>query len=590
MDSPNSSHHKLSTALYKYDLAEKIGQGSFGVVRRGKNEATGEDVAIKQLVHICEDKGMIRRVLREVRIMHSLQHINVLALKDLLFDRGALYFVMELCCIDLYVLSYVDHEAYSQLEPRDFVEIMKQVLKGLQHMHSVGVVHRDIKPSNVLVNYRLEVKICDFGLSRQLPGATSAADSDSVATEEELSKECNPAMLSNVPMTPYVVTRWYRAPEILLTDGVYDCAQDVWAAACTFAEFAMRKPLFPGSCSVNQLRLIIRGIGSPRDDDLAFAGISSRGLHFLNEKRPYSDGGLAAQLARTSLGSAHPQFVQLLRSMLQFNPIHRLQCETALKLPIFNLYGASDATRGLPPAGNCKSRVRDAQVSFIPQRSPAPALQGLSLDDIESCTNSRGPLLALLRKEVETTQTSIRERNRIAQGDDDGKLTEEWQSSNVPGSTDSSSTAASGTTDKEETEETESTSYGLTTAATATKGKENVPPPRLSALSPCSEISESCEAGAAYCIDSDDENTSVCTVETEDSGLPQWSSEQLSSALDSPRAELKQQLKAPSPQPPIQRKGGNGLVARVSKLVASVATGTRKAVDRTLRNLDGLKD
>jgi len=142
--------------------------------------------------------------------------------------------------------------------------------------------------------------------------------------------------LCEVPMTPYVVTRWYRAPEVLLTDGCYDCAQvrpptaafavilqllvftltqpstalhctalhccslpaltsrhfclqphppppphththtpkqDVWAAGCTFAEFVARKPLFPGNCSVDQLRLIVRCMGAPRPTDLAFAGV-----------------------------------------------------------------------------------------------------------------------------------------------------------------------------------------------------------------------------------------------------------------------------------------------------------------------------
>lgn len=82
--------------------------------------------------------------------------------------------------------------------------VCPQILRGLKYVHSAHVLHRDLKPSNVLINASCDLKICDFGLAR-------------TSTE------------ANAFMTEYVVTRWYRAPELLLSCETYDAAIDVWA-------------------------------------------------------------------------------------------------------------------------------------------------------------------------------------------------------------------------------------------------------------------------------------------------------------------------------------------------------------------------
>lgn len=105
-------------------------------------------------------------------------------------------------------------------------------------MHSAGVVHRDLKPSNILINENCDLKICDFGLAR----------------------------IQDPQMTGYVSTRYYRAPEIMLTWQKYDVEVDIWSAACIFAEMLEGKPLFPGKDHVNQFSIITELLGTPPDD------------------------------------------------------------------------------------------------------------------------------------------------------------------------------------------------------------------------------------------------------------------------------------------------------------------------------------
>lgn len=122
--------------------------------------------------------------------------------------------------------------------------MLLQILLGLKYVHSADVLHRDLKPSNLLLNASCDLKICDFGLAR--------------------TREASPFM------TEYVVTRWYRAPELLLNSDNYTPAIDVWSVGCILAEMLGRKPIFPGKDPVDQLRLIVRILGVPSEEDMAY--------------------------------------------------------------------------------------------------------------------------------------------------------------------------------------------------------------------------------------------------------------------------------------------------------------------------------
>ena len=101
-------------------------------------------------------------------------------------------------------------------------------------------MHRDIKPCNLLVNVNCDLKICDFGLARGIN-----QPKDNIMASLDADEEYGDAL------TKYVVTRWYRAPEVVLRSANYDESIDLWAVGCVFAELMGRQPLFPGKDHLN---------------------------------------------------------------------------------------------------------------------------------------------------------------------------------------------------------------------------------------------------------------------------------------------------------------------------------------------------
>jgi glycogen synthase kinase 3 beta len=118
-----------------------------------------------------------------------------------------------------------------------------QILKGLVFVHDLGVVHRDLKPENVLMNEEGVVKICDFGSAKIIDKAGKN--------------------------TPYIVSRFYRAPELILGISTYGSPIDIWATGCIFAELITQKPLFPGKTEGSQLLEQIAILGTISEEDLA---------------------------------------------------------------------------------------------------------------------------------------------------------------------------------------------------------------------------------------------------------------------------------------------------------------------------------
>jgi tRNA A-37 threonylcarbamoyl transferase component Bud32 len=241
---PYQSHSFLGgkhtfTVDKRYSMIRVIGSGAYGVVISSNDTKTDTNVAIKMVPKCFSDEIDAKRILREIKLLKHFHHDNIVHIMDMmppnvkcLEDFTDVYIVADLMETDLHRIIYskqklsMDHVQY----------FVYQVMRGLKYIHSCKVLHRDLKPSNLLVNANCDLKICDFGLAR---GVRDKDEEGGGGT-----------ML----LTEYVVTRWYRAPEIMLACHEYSYPIDVWSVGCIFAELIQRKPYFPGDDYIDQVR------------------------------------------------------------------------------------------------------------------------------------------------------------------------------------------------------------------------------------------------------------------------------------------------------------------------------------------------
>ncbi|KAF8010512.1 hypothetical protein BT93_J1213 [Corymbia citriodora subsp. variegata] len=227
-------------SVFEYERLNKINEGTYGVVYRARDMKTGEIVALKKVKMSQQDSdgGFPLTSLREINLLLSLNHPSVVGVKEVVMDDdNSIFMAMEYMEHDLKGLMETRKRPFSTSEVKC---LMLQLLEGVKYLHDNWVLHRDLKTSNLLFNNKGELKICDFGLSRQYGSPLK-------------------------PYTPLVVTLWYRAPELLLGAKQYSTAIDMWSIGCIMAEMLANEPLFKGNSEVNQLDKIFRTLGTPSE-------------------------------------------------------------------------------------------------------------------------------------------------------------------------------------------------------------------------------------------------------------------------------------------------------------------------------------
>lgn len=291
-----SRQKKDSPLELRYSKEKKVGEGTYAVVYLGKQASTKRQIAVKEIKTGLFKDGLDMSAIREVKYLQELRHPNVIELVDVYLASENLNLVLEFLPCDLEVLIKNQSIIF---KPGDIKSWLLMTLRGVHHCHRNFILHRDLKPNNLLISPDGQLKIADFGLARSLGNAN-----------EDLSSN--------------VVTRWYRAPELLFGAKHYTGAIDIWSVGIIFAELMLRIPYLPGKDDVDQLDVTFRALGTPTEQ--IWPNVSSLPLY--NALKVYPPP--SRQELRLRFSAATEKALDLLMSMTQLDPTRR--CDLTLAL------------------------------------------------------------------------------------------------------------------------------------------------------------------------------------------------------------------------------------------------------------------
>jgi len=162
-----------------YKIESVIGQGNYSKVRRGRNKATGEKVAIKIISKSKLSPEDLADLKNEIDILKQVDHPNIVKLVDVYEDAKNFSLVMELMRGGELFDVLMEREQFSEKEARD---IIAPIIDAINYLHSLGIIHRDIKPENLLFSSKdietAVIKVADFGFARFV----QEEDKDGLAT------------------------------------------------------------------------------------------------------------------------------------------------------------------------------------------------------------------------------------------------------------------------------------------------------------------------------------------------------------------------------------------------------------------------
>lgn len=314
-----------------FEKLDKIGQGTYSNVYRARDLDQGKIVALKKVRFDNLEPESVRFMAREIHILRRLNHPNVIKLEGLVTSRMScsLYLVFEYMEHDLAGLASHPALKFTESQVKCYI---RQLLHGLDHCHSHGILHRDIKGSNLLVDNNGVLKIADFGLASFFDPRQSQ------------------------PLTSRVVTLWYRPPELLLGATFYGTAVDLWSTGCIVAELYAGKPIMPGRTEVEQLHKIFKLCGSPSED------------YWKKSKLPHATIFKPQQPYKRCVAETFKEFpapaLALMETLLSIDPADRGSAASALKSEFFTTKPLPCDPSSLPkypPSKEFDAKMRDEE-------------------------------------------------------------------------------------------------------------------------------------------------------------------------------------------------------------------------------------
>ncbi|XP_056131509.1 cyclin-dependent kinase 16 [Lampris incognitus] len=285
--------------LETYVKLDKLGEGTYATVYKGRSKLTDNLVALKE-IRLEHEEGAPCTAIREVSLLKDLKHANIVTLHDIIHTQKSLTLVFEYLDKDL--KQYLD-DCGNTIHVHNVKLFLFQLLRGLNYCHRRKVLHRDLKPQNLLINDKGELKLADFGLARA----------------------------KSIPTKTYsneVVTLWYRPPDILLGSTDYSTQIDMWGVGCIFYEMSTGRPLFPGSTVEEELHFIFKLLGTPTEG--SWPGISSN-----EEFISYNYPNYRAEKLSNHTPRLDNEGVELLSKFLQFEGKKRISADEAMRHAYF---------------------------------------------------------------------------------------------------------------------------------------------------------------------------------------------------------------------------------------------------------------
>lgn len=233
----------------RYRKTDFLGEGQFATVFKAEDTENDNKVVAVKKIKIGQKSdardGLNRTALREIKLLQELQHPNIIGLLDVFGHKSNISLIFDYMDTDLEVII---RDQSIVLTPSHIKAYVVMTLQGLEYLHLHWVLHRDLKPNNLLINDKGVLKITDFGLAKAFGSP-------------------------NRVLTHQVVTRWYRAPELLFGARLYGTGVDIWAVGCIIAELLLRVPFLQGDTDLGQLTKIFEVCGTPTEE--SWPGVTS---------------------------------------------------------------------------------------------------------------------------------------------------------------------------------------------------------------------------------------------------------------------------------------------------------------------------
>lgn len=352
----------LDNLLNNYTLISKIGEGSFSQVLKVKEKKTGNCYAAKRLTKHYSSLSEAEDC-EELRTLQKLEyHPNILSLVEPVYEpqSGILTLIFDLMDMSMYDFIKDRKKTLSETRCKFY---MFQLAQGLNHLHRSGIFHRDIKPENILIRMDARLKQNNPFKSEliQLGDLGSVCRSD-----------------NSLPHSAYISTRWYRAPECLLTSGFYGPKMDIWALGCCFYEFLTLNPLFPGDNELDQLHKIHNIVGTPSTQVLQRFKHCNVDYDF-PKKKPIAFHKMLPMLSDYG--------VDILKKTLVYHPDTRISAKKLLEHLYFDDIRLKNKT-------NLTGRLLSTSLTSSPDDTHSSKCGARSSVERKSLNNSRGSIFS----------------------------------------------------------------------------------------------------------------------------------------------------------------------------------------------------